>query len=1424
MNKFTLFELNKLRNEFNIKNASKTKKNDLIILLEKHMQENNISIDNVKQIINKDIGDLERIVSYLNSCGIMNLRKLYKRLGNKGKLNQLSKHNLVDIIKKQFIDSSFEDSKKQLEFLLKEESVENINKTEKNNIKNLNDNDIQYIVHVADLHIRHNERYDEYYNAFTNFINDLKGNLNILTNKTVVVVCGDIFHYKVNQKSKSIKLWNYFIQSLCQMFPVFVITGNHDYDMTTNDTDWIESTFNCDNFNHLNNFGEYHYKNIVFGCSPLKDDTIFNMKKTDDNKIYVQLYHGMIDKSVLFNGNENEADISVKDFGEYDLLLLGDIHKRQYLNKYSAYSGSLIQQNFGESIYNHGYILWNLNDLTQTFYEVQNDYCFLKVFINETNYNFDRDILKDKKFINVEYVISTNDSLLSNSLIEQFKSEIDVSGIIVIQSKVTKRFLNKMQEENFVKREILEKDTVEYIRDILKKENHNQIDIEEICNIHKSIFSTDDKTIQVTEWNLISLEFKNIFCYGEDRVNTIDFTNNGFYRLFANNFYGKTSIMNMIKWVLYYDDSSINDQDILFNPNVDKKISGYVRCNISLKNSDLVYSINRNINYVGAKLKSGVRIEHMLNIFQDNNIKETIIGKQNVEIKLLSLIGSYKEFELVSSINNKDVGIMIDNSFELFKDLFKLNRFEEYEKQCKELIYNTKVELESKNSLIRHYDRNANDSLEQLHTKLNTVKSEMNKIIISSTKEYDTKLKNLKEESFNIILKDETPYENYETVIVNLNKELSLHGNTNYSNLCNKYKSKLDVYNTRIQEHKNKLLPTYESNLTQEEIKDSLQKLNKRYDSVNFELNELNETVLNTKSILETLNESKDNCYQQINKYTDEKKLLTDKIKNVVVEPINDLLTEKNKIKTNLSKGYEKIKEVDIAIKKLNSNILNQYKLLDNTIQGKEEDIKLKIKEQPINYTTVKESIIKKLKTKQFNQEDYDNTLAILETNDYHSILATIKKNKLINEKITEMNDKLDKYNSFKNEINLKLDEFKSKLNSLNSRIALSQSNLIIDEQNKKYRNEIDVIENNITEIKDKYNSSSSLITSCISSIELKNKSQSKLLNEKDDINNQIRDLKHLLDMIEKNKPIKEANILIEKQIDILVTEYNTIKLEYENIDNEQKKLESLKSKLSIYKQKQIMYDSYVSNLEYNKIHKEMKQSLNEEIECIESILTDIRLKNQNMLTSKNILQEQERQLNKEIVEATKRLTETNGLNNEITNLTTRLSYLTIYKKLLNNGNIQSVILKERLPIIESYINDVLKKYTNFTITIKIMGALSKKKIQIFQKKSDLNELTIQSCSGFESIILNIACKLAIKKYCYINTSSILMIDEVLSKISTQNYKLLPNIFKMLEDNFNNILIITHITDIKTILEESMSGEGKNINIVRKGISSYIKA
>ena len=80
-------------------------------------------------------------------------------------------------------------------------------------------------------------------------------------------------------------------------------------------------------------------------------------------------------------------------FAGFDLVLLGDIHKRQVLSKADPiifYPGSLVQQNFGESFEGHGYAIVDLENnmlyhIPADGYVYEIDTTVLHTFINTSN-------------------------------------------------------------------------------------------------------------------------------------------------------------------------------------------------------------------------------------------------------------------------------------------------------------------------------------------------------------------------------------------------------------------------------------------------------------------------------------------------------------------------------------------------------------------------------------------------------------------------------------------------------------------------------------------------------------------------------------------------------------------------------------------------------------------------------------------------------------------------------------------------------------------------------------------------------------------------------------------------------------------------------------------------------------------------------
>ena len=90
----------------------------------------------------------------------------------------------------------------------------------------------------------------------------------------------------------------------------------------------------------------------------------------------IALHHGSVHNASTDAGfTLSNTHVTTNIFNGHDLVLLGDIHKPQYLNdeKTIAYAGSLIQQNHGEAL-GHGIMVWDIKSKKCEFIEIPNDY------------------------------------------------------------------------------------------------------------------------------------------------------------------------------------------------------------------------------------------------------------------------------------------------------------------------------------------------------------------------------------------------------------------------------------------------------------------------------------------------------------------------------------------------------------------------------------------------------------------------------------------------------------------------------------------------------------------------------------------------------------------------------------------------------------------------------------------------------------------------------------------------------------------------------------------------------------------------------------------------------------------------------------------------------------------------------------------
>ena len=268
------------------------------------------------------------------------------------------------------------------------------------------------------------------------------------------------------------------------------------------------------------------------------------------------MFHGTVDKCETDLGFNLPSDVKITKFKGYDLGLLGDIHKRQHLNKEEtiSYCGSLVQQNHGEDI-GKGYLLWDVPARKSKYIEIPNEYGYytinidnntlpdlsdlpkkprLRVRVSNTKPSELKKLMtKIQKMIKVqESVISRVDGL-STEKIRNNKINIGDVNSVDYQLQLISEYLNN---NYFIDEEMMIK-----IKNILTELNTNIPDADVQRNI---------------DWKLKKFEFDNMFSYGENNV--VDFTKlNGIIGMFVSNATGKSALLDSLCFCLF-DTSSQN--------------------------------------------------------------------------------------------------------------------------------------------------------------------------------------------------------------------------------------------------------------------------------------------------------------------------------------------------------------------------------------------------------------------------------------------------------------------------------------------------------------------------------------------------------------------------------------------------------------------------------------------------------------------------------------------------------------------------------------------------------------------------------------------------------------------------------------------------------------------------------------------------
>lgn len=589
---------------------------------------------------------------------------------------------------------------------------------------------ISHIYHLADIHIRNLERHDEYEQVFQKLYDSLKKENR---NNGLIVIAGDIVHNKVELSPECIDTTSRFIKSLCEIMPVLIIPGNHD-GLVNNPhrmgalTPIIEN-LNINNIYYLPKQTIFETQNIIFGISSVfEDNKIIEINKhiTDKNnkKKKICIYHGAVDQALINEKIRLENNkCVVDDFKDYDYVLLGDVHRHQYLNesKTIAYSGSLIQQNHIETVKNHGYIIWDLEAKDSKYIEVQNDFGFITIEINKHGAKFSEKVALKFPRVRVKAIDVTKKEV--DILMKLYKTKFNITSYtieyIYSPGKTINNSINKKQWE-------------EELDNCISYFNKYKIDTTQIKNNmlkHIQDILLNDKTQK--QWKIQSLEFDNYFCYGDK--NYVDFKKlNSIVGIIAPNGTGKSSVIDILLYTLYEKCSRVSNKNYRYVVlNQDKK---YCSSILKIEYEKKLYEIHRSVK----KAVSNYTYEVELYVY-DGEKRKCLSGssKNDTNDIIESYFGKYENaimsFVLLQNDRQNFIQLSQKEKKEYLKKIFKLDDFDllykHEKKKYNEFNYeHIAIQKQLQSIIIEDSEKKLNKKINKINIIINELKVKLSKI------------------------------------------------------------------------------------------------------------------------------------------------------------------------------------------------------------------------------------------------------------------------------------------------------------------------------------------------------------------------------------------------------------------------------------------------------------------------------------------------------------------------------------------------------------------------------------------------------------------------------------------------------------------------------------------------------------------------
>lgn len=329
-----------------------------------------------------------------------------------------------------------------------------------------------------------------------------------------------------------------------------------------------------------------------------------------------------------------------------------------------TYSGSLIQQNFGETLDKHGFLVWDLDTMSYEEVDIHNDYGYYTLDIDNGVVPVVTNMPKHPR---LRVRLSNTDTADTKKVITEIKMRYGVDDFTIIRTDSLAKSKTGNRDNKLDFEDVSD---VNYQNSLLKEYVERMMpfttpeDIAGLYEINQDINSriVHDDIQRNINWKPVKFTFSNMFSYGEN--NKIDFTKvGGLMGLFAPNATGKSSLFDAISFCLYDKCSrAFKAANILNNRKSD------FECQLHFQVNGVDYHIKR----TAKTINKGKNVKVDVQFWREDGGRITLLNgteRRDTNQIIEQYVGKYEDFVLTALSLQGNNSIFIDKSQSERKDL-----------------------------------------------------------------------------------------------------------------------------------------------------------------------------------------------------------------------------------------------------------------------------------------------------------------------------------------------------------------------------------------------------------------------------------------------------------------------------------------------------------------------------------------------------------------------------------------------------------------------------------------------------------------------------------------------------------------------------------------------------------------------------------